>query len=465
MKKALVAALLTVIVLAVSILPAFAYEQVDASDYTNEINISPIIQILQANGFSVNVEKAFAPATKGIIEFTGEIAVGQKYTSIMTVGAFIENFDRTDYYWGIYSSDLNITFWAGNNIIDFFEYSSEQWDIYANDTLGISFSNVNGNQHFIEQLTVIKTGEAFDINDDITQENWPEAQDFENGYLYVVNENQIVDYKQGNLFATADVKVIVTYREANNDPYTITYQCNDQDLIFGGISFQRIQTQVQQRVADRWDYGIGAISATVRIDYATPNDSFDFNSQTIFRSGSSIIWDMNVTAWNGYNYIATPNTGGNFAKYEITPENNATIITPIWVRRMELTFQTNYIAGVLNNEIVVSDGPLNFSLVTQSESYNLGYNKGYEQGERDGAEEAWNNGYAKGEKTGYNKGFNDGTNNKNTWYNLFFAVVDAPVHIFSSLLNFEIFGVNMRSFALAMLTLGVFLIIIKKVVL
>lgn len=467
MKKALVAVLLTVIVLAISILPAFA--ATNASEVTNYVEISPIIYILQENGFTVNTEKAFNNATKGIIEFSGNITVGEIYKSNLTIATFVKNFSKTKYTFAKWESDLEITFYAGNTILDFNEPDMVIWDVDPTAQIGIQFNNTNYyDTHTISLLTVFQSTAQAEITDDLTQSNWPKSADFEIGYMYVPPVKN-TDYKTGNLFATARISVEVTYIETGNSPYTITYYTDDSDLIYGGISFARIDTLVQERVGTRWDYGCAATQATVTISYISQQDSFEWFSQSIFRSGSSTVWTMQVRPFPVlYNVVftATPNTGGNFAKYVITEEDNPNLTTPLWVRSMTLTFNCNYIGGPgEQGQGEAETGPINFSLVTNSEAYNLGYNTGYEQGANDGTTQGYENGLIKGEKNGYNKGYNDGANAGNTWYQLFFAVVDAPVHIFSSLLNFEIFGVNMRNFALALLTLGIFIIIIKKVIL
>ena len=57
---------------------------------------------------------------------------------------------------------------------------------------------------------------------------------------------------------------------------------------------------------------------------------------------------------------------------------------------------------------------------------------------------------------GYNQGYAAGLNasDKNSFLSLITAVVDAPITAFSSLLNFEILGFNMKDLALALLTTG-----------
>lgn len=98
--------------------------------------------------------------------------------------------------------------------------------------------------------------------------------------------------------------------------------------------------------------------------------------------------------------------------------------------------------------------------------YNSGYNNGY-QDAKEGFEEEktgiYNSGFEQGKVAGYNDGYNAGkdVSDNYTFLGLIGAVFDAPIQAFTGLFNFDILGVNMQGFVLAMLTLAVIIIVIR----
>ena len=89
----------------------------------------------------------------------------------------------------------------------------------------------------------------------------------------------------------------------------------------------------------------------------------------------------------------------------------------------------------------------------------------YDLAYRDGRDDGYSSGYTEGSVVGYNNGYNNGLNDSNqyTFYNLFGAVLDAPVKVFSDLFNFELLGVNLLGLITGLFTLAVVIVIIKKV--
>ena len=94
-----------------------------------------------------------------------------------------------------------------------------------------------------------------------------------------------------------------------------------------------------------------------------------------------------------------------------------------------------------------------------SDGYDNGYSTGYDTGLSQGNSTGYDNGYLVGYNNGYNEGIND--SNTYTFNNLFGAVLDAPVKVFSSLLNFNFLGVNLLSFITGLFTLAVIILIVK----
>ena len=81
--------------------------------------------------------------------------------------------------------------------------------------------------------------------------------------------------------------------------------------------------------------------------------------------------------------------------------------------------------------------------------------------------EYYYNGYNDGEKIGYDYGYNDGyangvASNTNSFDQLMFAVADVPVKIISSILNFNVLGVNLLAFFTGIITLVLFVHLLRK---
>lgn len=101
--------------------------------------------------------------------------------------------------------------------------------------------------------------------------------------------------------------------------------------------------------------------------------------------------------------------------------------------------------------------------VTDNSFYYQGFDAGYNQGKLDGELSGYNTGYNSGYNDGYFYGYDVGSNSTNqyTFSNLLTAVVEAPVNVLISLLDFNIMGYNLLSIVVGLLSLGVIVVIIK----
>lgn len=93
------------------------------------------------------------------------------------------------------------------------------------------------------------------------------------------------------------------------------------------------------------------------------------------------------------------------------------------------------------------------------ENYLIGYDEGYNVGYDDGDGAGYNRGYG----VGFNAGQADAASGNYTFLALIGSVLDAPISAFKGLLDFELLGVNMSSFVLAIMSLCVIIVIIRVV--
>lgn len=102
-----------------------------------------------------------------------------------------------------------------------------------------------------------------------------------------------------------------------------------------------------------------------------------------------------------------------------------------------------------------------------SNSFDLSDNEFFQQGYNEGLLDNQSNIYDNGYNTGFDDGFEDGKitgaveANDYSFFSLFGAIFDAPVTLFTSLLNFEFLGINLWSFITSLLTLAIILFVIK----
>lgn len=100
---------------------------------------------------------------------------------------------------------------------------------------------------------------------------------------------------------------------------------------------------------------------------------------------------------------------------------------------------------------------------TGDEMFDQGYQNGYDAGLSDGSSSGYNDGFNAGQVVGFENGYNSGINDSNqySFYNLFGAVLDAPVKTFTGLFNFDLLGVNLLGLITGLITLAFVILIIK----
>ena len=99
------------------------------------------------------------------------------------------------------------------------------------------------------------------------------------------------------------------------------------------------------------------------------------------------------------------------------------------------------------------------------EGFSLGESTGYSKGESAGQSVGYTNGYNAGQSDGYTTGFSAGVASANeyTFLGLMGSVIDTPIKAITSLLDFEVLGFNMSTFALSLLTICVILKIVSLI--
>lgn len=113
----------------------------------------------------------------------------------------------------------------------------------------------------------------------------------------------------------------------------------------------------------------------------------------------------------------------------------------------------------------VSVAPIT-QIVNTNSSYMLGYDNGFNTGVNSvDTNRIYSEGYQDGKQVGIDIGYNQGLVDSNdyTFIGLLSAVVDAPIRVFSSFLNFDLLGFNMSNFFFSILTLCLIITLVRLI--
>lgn len=106
-----------------------------------------------------------------------------------------------------------------------------------------------------------------------------------------------------------------------------------------------------------------------------------------------------------------------------------------------------------------------FSVPNSTAVYSSGYDSGYNSGYDEGLDKGYENGIKANNIDTYNRGFNDGASqNLETggMKTLFNAILSYPVNMIKSVFDFEFMGINVSSFIMFIISIGIVAFVIKK---
>lgn len=233
--------------------------------------------------------------------------------------------------------------------------------------------------------------------------------------------------------------------------------------IVSGVPFDRTNDGIYFRTTVAWlyanDYG-DLLENCDRVELAVYfDDAVVYQTSPLSVIGTSLVSEGVIYAFDGdgndYTYpVSAPHGGAGedkFAQFLISDGAPAT--SPLYISRLDV-----YVARPVDllNE---------FTLYSSTGSYNVGYVNGLRDGLSENEIGAYDRGFEAGEAAGYTAGKKDGLKaaEDGDWMSLMSAVVEAPVHAFQSLFNFELFGFDMRLMISSVLTISVFILILKKI--
>lgn len=184
-------------------------------------------------------------------------------------------------------------------------------------------------------------------------------------------------------------------------------------------------------------------------------------------NGTSYSTSLIMGTYAYYLFLSSPNFNGNVKSIKIYSADRtwSTITRPHNIIQyadsnnnyLEISFP---IVNPGNESLRLAERTYYVSSeITTSDAYNQGYNDGLSANQSTIYDSAYDAGYA----TGFDNGKILGASSANdySFFSLFGAIFDAPVTLFTSLLNFDFLGINLWAFVTSLLTLSAILFIIK----
>ncbi len=146
---------------------------------------------------------------------------------------------------------------------------------------------------------------------------------------------------------------------------------------------------------------------------------------------------------------------------KLSPTSIATIS-----RNLNNAYENGYNTGV-NDQVI------------GSQSWQAGYNQGIEEGRNDGYNNGYDNGYSAGKaygeanpndsvknvyyNNGYAKGYEEGVNAEDTLNSFILSIAAVPVNMLAGMFNLNILGVNIANLVFSLLTAGIVILVLKKI--
>lgn len=213
---------------------------------------------------------------------------------------------------------------------------------------------------------------------------------------------------------------------------------------------------------------------SLSLSYTSNSDNkifatFNRNSTELFNSWMYI--EIYFESENDYTEQIEFRNLNKFTLYENRNDTSNCVIPVdaatgyIWDVHIHITFHfiDDYTFEILEGYIV---NPNNSYGNGYNQGFTDGYDNGFSQGYVDGKTDGYVQGNVAGQETGYDRGYADGVAQVSGGYNfmnLFGAIADTPIMMLHGMFNFDIFGVNVLTLILSLLTSLMLLFVVKKI--
>lgn len=477
--------------------------KIEASSYYTNVNRvvgldSTVFGVNTLNGrFNRNFNGSFSTSETGDLSVTGWCALPygvQRYT----LSVYINNELYSSYFyssvsnkyvtWSITNSGQDIKDFVGTKVFGNYQYRgaysvtvhlSEFTDIEDGDLIDLKLSAAsNYSSSYTQDIfflahikydipdeeteTETETETESDTESDTESESGSEGEDPDEqpSYLdgYSAGYNAAIQDLNEGIFIGGTLTATFSFTVDPSLPYyysSVNDKLFNTSLTSSSVSFNRIT-----------DY----------YDSTPPNSTGSLTSIVVkFLFGTYITWEDDLLYFTGvegspvpsvilYGTDGTPylgqvyeRSGSPFKAYSISCSE---IVSDTTIASIEFSpFPVSTALEILPTlKLNASSSYLAFN----KSSYNQGYAAGYDAAdEKISAAKA--EAYESGKKVGYNIGFEEGLDSEYNFNNLFFSIFDAQVDTYRSMLSFDIFGVNIATFVMSFVSIGIVAWVIKKV--
>lgn len=254
-------------------------------------------------------------------------------------------------------------------------------------------------------------------------------------------------YKAGYAAASDDLSLGVL--KGSKISATFTYEngtktITDEEPVFtyNGIDLSGYASKYYYN-DDNSDYILETADVTITFAEAFTYEAFPIG---FYGNSASVVYGGYFIGSDGKQYSCERDVSSNGSAFKI---GEGTYDSNLQVKAIKIGF--GRASDTLNGTVIVHSG-----------QYRNGYANGYNDGEFAGFSDGVKVGKKDGYEAGYNEGYSYGMNvSDGGFIKLLSATIDAPVKAFTSLLNFEVLGVNMKDFVLSILTLMFVLTIVR----
>lgn len=254
-------------------------------------------------------------------------------------------------------------------------------------------------------------------------------------------------YKEGYAAASDDLSLGVL--KGSKISATFTYEngtktITDEEPVFtyNGIDLSGYASKYYYN-DNNSDYILETADVTITFAEAFTYEAFPIG---FYGNSASVVYGGYFIGSDGKQYSCERDVSSNGSAFKI---GEGTYDSNLQVKAIKIGF--GRASDTLNGTVIVHSG-----------QYRNGYANGYNDGEFAGFSDGVKVGKRDGYEAGYNEGYSYGMNvSDGGFIKLLSATIDAPVKAFTSLLNFEVLGVNMKDFVLSILTLMFVLTIVR----
>lgn len=270
----------------------------------------------------------------------------------------------------------------------------------------------------------------------------------DNSHLPKTIENMLNEkYKEGYAAASDDLSLGVL--KGSKISATFTYEngtktITDEEPVFtyNGIDLSGYASKYYYN-DNNSDYILETADVTITFAEAFTYEAFPIG---FYGNSASVVYGGYFIGSDGKQYSCERDVSSNGSAFKIGEGNYD---SNLQVKAIKIGF--GRASDTLNGTVIVHSG-----------QYRNGYANGYNDGEFAGFSDGVKVGKKDGYEAGYNEGYSYGMNvSDGGFIKLLSATIDAPVKAFTSLLNFEVLGVNMKDFVLSILTLMFVLTIVR----